>query len=250
MLSILAALFVTIAVSLTLGTPSASAQTQCMTTADNGVCGPYGAYAVNNNVWNPISGQTDTLTATSENAWSVVAVVPNQTPKAVTAYPEVQENYASIPVSSLTTVQQNFDVSHVPSKQGVGAWEIAADDWLNGTPGNEPNGAIEIMVWYDVDQTSPAGSNTGKTLTVGNRTFDLWASAPAGSADNTLSLVSQETVTSGTVNFVDYLNFLEGLGYVTGTDTLQQLNFGEEILQTNDADATFTFSSYNNVVDS
>jgi Glycosyl hydrolase family 12 len=224
-----------------VGVTVASAQTVCATTAQFGECS-YPPYDINNNLWNPVSGSAQTLTATSANDWNISATEPDTS--GVKTYPEIQENYTDS-VGSLTTVQQNFSVTPPAVSSGT-SWEIAADDWLNGTPGNDPNGDIEIMVWYDVNNTSPAGSNTGKTLTVGNRTFDLWANT---GADPTYTLVSQETVISGTVNFVDYLNFLKSLGYVADTDTLVQLNFGEEILSTNSSPETFTFTKYNNVVD-
>jgi hypothetical protein len=229
---------VLIAASLAIAvTPTANAQATCQTSAQFGMCN-YPPYILNNNEWGEVPGGMQTLTATSASSWNVVSNQPNY--GGVKTYPEVQQNL-NIPIGRLNTVQQWFTVV-TPPKTGNARWEVAADDWLNGTPSS--NSTIEIMVWMDTYHTQPAGSNTGKVLRIGNQSYDLWAN---NASSPTYSLVNTGNFTTDIAHIVDVLNFLKGLGYVNNSDTLKQLDFGEEILTTN-GPQKWTYTAYHNRV--
>jgi hypothetical protein len=194
-------------------------------------------------MWGEVPGSQQTLTAASASTWTITGTEPAG--GGVKTYPEDSENYSD-PVGSLNTTIQNWSMSAIPAHTGSGDWEIAADDWLNGTPGSATQASEkEIMVWENTYGQIPAGSNTGKTLTINGQTFDLWAKT---GSQPTYSLVSTVNLSSGVIHMVDILNWLKTLGYVTNTDILVQLNMGEEIVSTGDVPETWTYSLYNNSV--
>ena len=77
----------------------------CTTSADKGRCGPYDTYRhitgitsstyIGNNVWNPISGQQQTLYTNDPGDWSVIANLPAGN-TAVVSYPSIGVNYGQI----------------------------------------------------------------------------------------------------------------------------------------------------------
>ena len=218
----------------------ANAATTCTTSAQYGQC-PYGAYVVDNNMWGEVSGSSQTLTATSADAWSITGSEPSG--GGVKTYPESEENIAGPALNTIQTINQNFTLAKAPACNASSSWEVAADDWLNGIAGSPK--AIEIMVWEDNCHQYPAGSNTGRSITINGQTFDLYAKT---GIDPTYSLVSTTNVTSGRVHLVDTVNWLEGLGYFSSSAALEQLNMGEEIVSTNGAKLTWTFSKSSNSI--
>lgn len=223
---------------------TASAATTCTTSAQFGMCN-YPPYILNNNMWGQVSGSKQTLTATSANNWSVTGSEPST--GSVKTYPEDQMNVTD-PISQLNTCIQNFTVSHLPAVAPGDSWEVAADDWLNGTPGDTGVSNIEVMVWtYNYHQV-PAGSDTGKVLDIpasGSnpaQSFELWANS------GTVSLVSKTNFTHGAIHMAIILNWLKNGGYIPANAVLKQLDFGEEIASTNNVSDTWTFSRYNNSI--
>jgi hypothetical protein len=215
----------------------------CTTSAQFGTC-TYSPYVINNNMWGEVSASSQTLTATDYNDWSVTGSEPNTS--GVKTYPENTENFPNPPLSSLQTINQDFGVTATPAcnTNDNTSWEVAADDWLNGLPGSQ--NPIEIMVWEDNCHQYPAGSPVpGDTLTIGGQTFQLYAKT---GTNPTYSLVSTSTVTSGTINTAAIFKWLEGLGYITSSDQLSQLDMGTEIVSTNGNNDTWTFDESANEV--
>jgi hypothetical protein len=212
----------------------------CTTSAQFGECS-YSPYILNNNMWGEVSGSSQTLTGSSFNAWSITGSEPSG--GGVKTYPEDQENFSNPPVSTLGTVVQNFTLTAVPACNASSSWEVASDDWLNADAGS-PN-AIEIMVWEDNCHQFPAGSNTGKTITINGQTFDLYAKT---GTDPTYSLLSTTNVTSGAIHMAIIFNWLKNLGYIKSSDGLSQLNMGEEIVSTNGSKLTWTYDKCNDSV--
>lgn len=228
---------------LTSSAVAASAQTQCSTSAQFGMCN-YPPYILNNNMWGQVSESKQTLTATSANDWSVTGSEPSG--GGVKTYPEDQENF-NIPISQLNTCIQNFTVSHLPATAPGDSWEVAADDWLNGTPGSG-TADIEVMVWVYNYHQYPAGSNTGKVLNIAGTSTQPAQQYDLYSNGGTLSLVSTTNFTSGAVHMADIFGWLRNEGYIPATSVLKQLDFGEEIVSTNGDSDTWTFSRYNNSI--
>ena len=219
----------------------------CTTSAQYGEC-PYSPYVLNNNMWGEVSGSSQTLTATSYNDWSITGSEPDT--GGVKTYPEDQENYPDPSLSGISAIDQDFALTAVPACTSTSSWEVAADDWLNSPAGGFS--AIEVMVWEDTCNQYPAGKLVpGETLVMGGQTFDLYAQT---GADPTYTLESTTNVTSGTINMVSVYDWLEGLGYVSNTDGLSQLNMGEEIVSTgltgsgSSASLTWTYDESNDTV--
>jgi hypothetical protein len=251
-LFIIACLFAALAVITSMRANAATTCTQ--TYAGPGSPGQYGQcqyppYYLENDVWNPVAGSEQVLTATSASSWSVTAHEPagHCGTDYVCAYPEDVENFPGDPISTLNTVQQVFTLSHEPAHSGAGAWEVAADDWLNGAPGGpSSSNQIEVMVWENTYQVSPGGSPTGKTLTIDGETYQIWQHP--GINGDYIALVSETNLTSGTIHMATILHDLVSLGFVANTDKLVQLDMGEEITSTNGAQAIWTYSAYHNNV--
>lgn len=244
LIGIVCAILAALGIMLGVGENTAYASTTCTTSAQFGMCN-YPPYILNNNMWGEVPGSQQTLTATSANNWSVTGSEPST--GSVKTYPEDQQNF-SIPIGNLNTCIQNFTVSHLPATFPGDSWEVAADDWLNGTPGDTGTSNIEVMVWVWNYHQIPAGGNTGKVLNIaasGNnpaQQFDLYANS------GTLSLLSTKNFTHGAIHMAIILGWLRNEGYIPANAVLKQLDFGEEIASTNNVSDTWSFSRYNNSV--
>jgi hypothetical protein len=127
------------------GGPAAGQAAPCTTSAQYGTCS-YPPYSVNQDMWNPGPGSTQTLTATSAGQWHVSTDQPSGA--AVRSYPNVSQNLGQ-PISKYTRAVATF-AERMPA--GAAA-EAAFDVWVNGVPGppfSSP-GMIEVMVWTQVD---------------------------------------------------------------------------------------------------
>jgi len=230
--------------ALSVFTGQANASTLCTVTSQYGECS-YPPVIIDNNMWGEVPGSAQTLTATQEGNWAVVATEPNY--GGVKTYPEVEQNY-NYQVGSLNTVQQVFDADMVPAKTDSTAWDVIADDWINGTPNDPSANMIELAVFEDYHNTQPAGYNTGKSVTLAGQTFDLWVGTGSTDGSEIISLASTTSVTKGTIHLADLFNFLRSTGYLSKTDVLRQLGFGVEVLSTNSQPEKFHFAFYHNNV--
>jgi hypothetical protein len=221
----------------------------CTTSANDGNCGPYDYAGISNSngyntyvsqdIWNPISGASQTLTAHSPGDWSVSANMPASN-GAVVSYPDVQQLFTTVndtpdPLSSFKSITSSFNESG-PGSGGGDDYEAAYDIWA-GT--GDQNGTQEIMIWVDNHGQTPAGSQVG-TTTIDGTAYDVWSSGK----DGTVSLVLASNETSGTVNVLADLNWLESNGYMPAGSGLNQIDFGWEICSTGGVAKTFTMNQY------
>ncbi len=95
-----------------------------------------GGFFVFNDAWNTAPGP-QTIWADSYHYWGVESdqAAGNVT---VETYPDVHQNYNSVPLKSLHLIRNGFTES-MPGGHGVGA-EAADDVWLNDYK-------IEVMIW-------------------------------------------------------------------------------------------------------
>ncbi len=228
-------------------TPTGSG-TPCVTSDDNGSCGPY-TYAditgsdgyntqVIQDVWNPIAGASQTLTAYNPGDWSVSADMPASN-TAVVSYPDVQQLYTTTsntpdPLSSFNSITSTFTESG-PGSGGGDDYEAAYDIWA-GTGSN--NGAQEIMIWVDNHGQTPAGSQVG-TADIDGTSYAVW-----NSGNNPVTLVLSSNETSGTINILAALDWLESNGYMPAGSGLNQIDFGWEICSTGGTAKTFSLTQY------
>jgi hypothetical protein len=222
----------------------------CVTSAGRGSCGPY-SYAgitggnqtsVIQDVWNPIDGASQTLTAYNPGNWSASASMPAGN-TAVVSYPDTQQIYttnanAPDPLSSFSSITSSFTGS---DPDGAGSdYEAAYDIWA-GTGTSDY--AQEIMIWTDNHGQRPAGSQL-QTVTIAGVSYQVWSTGKAGSTGNPVTLVTGSNETSGTVNVLADLDWLEANGYMPAGSGLNQIDYGWEICSTGGVPETFTLSQY------
>jgi len=124
------------------------------------------------------------------------------------------------------------------------AYETTYDIWTN-------NNANEIMLWMNYtgavapisSSWSAAGTpNAVKTnISVGGHTWNLYTGS--NGSNNVYSLVRTSNTSSGTVDILAILKWLSTNGYLSGTQTLGNVQFGFEITSSS-AGLDFQCASY------
>jgi hypothetical protein len=221
----------------------AYAASTCTTSDASGSCGPY-TYSqitgsdgnntyVNNNVWNAISGWSETLNATSPGNWSVVANMPAGN-GAVVSYPDVQELINNVAVSSYSSLTSAFTET-MNAHSGTMS-EAAYDIWLN-------NWNYEVMIWNDNNgQDLSSDTNLG-AVSIDGQNFTVYRNGPGGSGEELIvSLNSNEQ--SGTIDILATLKWLESKGYLPSGATLTSIDYGWEISSTGGTSETYQLSSF------
>jgi hypothetical protein len=233
-------------------TPTASPTgAACVSSADNGICGPYsfagiigGGNQTNviQDVWNPIAGASQKLTAIDPGDWSVSANMPASN-TAVLSYPDTQQVYTTThntpdPLSSFSSITSSFTVNGPTT--GGDDYEAAYDIWT-GT--GSDNYSHETMIWVDNHGQKPAGSDVA-SATIDGVGYSIWSTSKAGALGDPVSMVLDANESSGSVNVLDDLNWLMSNGYMPADSGLNQLDFGFEICSTGGASQTFSVSQF------
>ena len=193
----------------------------------------YPPYTVSQDMWGEDAQSVQTLTAYSAGNWSISTYEPTGAP--VRAYPDVYENLGN-PINSYTTVTASFNET-TPS---AGSDEAAFDIWINGI--DNAAGSTEVMIWTNDHGQYPAGTDT-TTATVDGTTSAVWECSVASCGHGCYSFVLPNE-TSGSVNILDYLSWLENAGLVTASQPLSQVDYGWEIGNTGGTTETFSMNSY------
>jgi Glycosyl hydrolase family 12 len=204
---------------------------QFTTSSPTGIWGD-GPYFVYNNMWN-ISGYsvTQTLYACSFSNWYVVANMNNDSGNgAVKTYPNVQENFNEQPISSFNSITSTF----AETSPHVGIYEDAYDMWLNGVASS---GSTEVMIWTENFNQVPAGSVVA-SLTLDGRAYQVWKNG------SYIAFVADTNFTSGTMNLLQFYDWIIGQGWIPSSSTLGQIDYGAELVSTNGAPATFSFTNF------
>ena len=188
-------------------------------------------YFVSNNMWNA-SGYsvTQTLYACSYSNWYVTATMNNDSGDgAVKTYPNSQRDFNQ-EISSLSSVTSTF----AQTSPGTGIYEDAYDIWINGLA---TSGSTEVMIWTQNHGQTPSGSVQG-TVTFGGRSYTVWKSG------SYIAFVANANFSAGTMNLLDFFQWIIGKGWIPTDSTLSQVCYGAELVSTNGVPATFTFSNY------
>ena len=186
-----------------------------------------GGYVVANDGWG--SGyNTQTVWVNSATNWGLSATQPD-TP-GVKSYPNISKN-VNVALNSLSSATSSFNETNPDH----GHWESAYDLWLNGT-------GIEVMAWtYENGGAYPLGSPVS-TVTLGGSTWTLFV------GDNghnpTYSFVRQGNETSGTVDILGLLKYLENTGGYFSNPVLSSIQYGWEITGTGNVPTDFTMNDY------
>lgn len=186
-----------------------------------------GGYTIYNDEWGSGHG-TQTLWVNSASNWGVFSTQPSTS--GVKSYANDSKSIGTA-LNSLHSVTSSFNESN----PGSGNWESAYDIWLNGS-------GIEVMVWtYVKGNVGPLGSSVG-TVTLDGNTWTLYAGN--NGSNPTYSFVRSGNESSGTVNLLDLLKYLENTKKYFSNPTLSTVQYGWEISGTGNAQLNFTMNSY------
>jgi hypothetical protein len=188
-------------------------------------------YWVANDMWNA-SGYSvsQTIYACSYSNWYVTATMNNDSGNgAVKTYPNAQKDFNN-PISSLNSVTSTF----AETSPDTGIWEDTYDIWINGLA---TSGSTEIMIWTQNHGQTPAGSVQG-TVTLDGRSYTVWRNG------SYIAFVANTNFTAGTMNLLDFFQWVIGKGWMPADSTLSQVCYGAELVSTNGVPATFTFSNF------
>jgi hypothetical protein len=241
----------------TAGTPAAPASTAasptpavtgnaevCVTSAVKGSCGPFRYAAITNsngqntfvdqNVWNPIPGWSQTLRAAGPGNWSVTANMPAGN-TAVVSFPNTgQQYYYKNTLADFSSIYSSFAENMNPTSGTIAeaAYDIWLNDWHN-----------EVMIQHDIANRPPcpveATAAFGGSGGVPVRNWNLckygseliWQPSGAGQR-------------SGTVDILAMLTWLGSHGYLPHGSGLTAISYGFEICSTGGRPETFTVSNF------
>jgi len=170
-----------------------------------------GGYTLYNDVWGSGAGP-QTIWANSFSNWGVWSNQPNT--GGVKSFPN-DTKYIGASLSSLSSVTSSFNVTN-PSG---GAYETAYDIWDTGN-------AYETMLWMNkTGAVGPLGSEVS-TVSVGGYRWNVYKGS--NGSNQVFSFVNTGSTTSGTVNILAVLKWIESQGWF-GNITLGNVQFGWEI---------------------
>jgi hypothetical protein len=224
-------------------TSSPASTGTCTTSAAKGSCGPY-AYpqiqgnpseiTVGQDVWNPISGWQQTLTATNPGNWQVTANMPDKN-TAVISFPNTGANYNSPQLSSFPAIYSSFSET-MGSSSATNA-HAAYDLWFN-------NWNNEVMIQTDFAPSGARCSSYEASATFGGSNgvpIQKWSLCQFGSE---LIWQMPTNEASGSVDIKAMTTWLENNGYMPQNSTVTALSYGFEIASTGGQNQTFRVSNF------
>jgi hypothetical protein len=150
----------------------------------------------------------------------------------VKTYPNVHKDYSGRTISSFTTLSSSF----AATSPNVGIYNVAYDLWLNGVPNDE------IMIWTDNFHQFPAGSKFASNVSFSGYLWNVYATS--GNGYIAFVPANSARVTSGTINIKAMLDYLVAQGRRSASDTVDQIGYGVEIVDTGGAPATWNFTNF------
>ncbi len=224
----------------------------CVTSAVQGLC-PFGGTPqitgaaslpwVGQNVWSPIAGYQQTLSANSPQNWQVVANAPAGG-TAVIAYPNTGAYFGGS-VDSYHQVTSSFSENMNMSSQtsGWAMYDLWYDNWT-----------AEVMIQHDFGISGPCNSVATATFGGSNgvpvQTWHLcdFSNPAAGLTilDWKLGTSEPDTAheTSGSIDILAMSQWLEANGYMAANSTFTAISAGWEICSTGGQDETFQMANY------
>ncbi len=242
----------------TTTTPATGA---CVTSAATGSCpfpdpqpeftgtAPNSTPEVDQNVWNPINGWHQTLTANSPTSWSVLANMPTGN-TGVVSYPNAWARDYRGTVDSFPQITESFTES-MPHNAQTSGWAMN-DLWFN-------NWADEVMVQYDFSSNTDCDASTvvatnvifGGSNGVPVQQWHLCDFTSAGDSGHTLAWKlgategsGKQSESSGSIDIKAMIGWLETNGYLPAASTWTALSDGWEICSTGGQNETFSLSNF------
>ncbi|HEU5425382.1 MAG TPA: hypothetical protein VFU74_00825 [Actinocrinis sp.] len=196
----------------TLALAAGPAQAATWGSSDRWASWSNGGYTLYNDVWGSGAGP-QSIWANSYSNWGVWSNQPNT--GGIKSYPNVTK-WIGTPINSLSWVTSGYNVS-VPSS---GAFETAYDIWDSGN-------ANEIMLW--LNQTGPIGPIGSYVTNVSVGGFNWNVYKGWNGSNNVYSFLNTGRSTSGSVDILSVLRWLENSKHWIGNVTLGNVQFGWEI---------------------
>jgi hypothetical protein len=197
---------------------------------------------VNNDMWNcphPACGR-QSVWANSSADWGVVSTMANGN-TAVLTYPAVQDLFSAgnppAPLANARELLSTFTESMPTTPGTIG--EAAYDIWLN-------NWNTEIMIWVD-NQHQQFNRLPVATVIFNGQRFAVYVTRGVsdGYPRGPFFFVLQQNETSGTVDVLAAIRWLEGAGYLSASRTgINAVDFGWEICSTGGVAENFSVSRY------
>jgi hypothetical protein len=199
---------------------------------------------VDQNVWSPISGWRQTLSANSPSDWQVVANGPAGN-TAVVAFPNTGVDLSGT-VDSYSQTTSSFSET-MPHNNQTSAWAMY-DLWFN-------NWNDEVMIQYDFtnngDCTPVATAQFGGSNGVPVQTWHLCDFTSPGDSGATLDWklgagegTEKQSESSGSIDILAMIKWLENRNYLPAASTWTALSDGWEICSTGGQNETFDLSNY------
>jgi hypothetical protein len=198
---------------------------------------PGGQFVINNDEWSGDHGP-ETIWANSYHNFGVVSDQADTSD--VKVYPDVdyplyKANKDPL-YSSISSIHSTF-AEQMPSTSHNFSAEAAYDVWLN-------NWKTEMMIWVDTHNRDLAasGETLRATMTSGGQTWQLWTSGSGVTGYYAFALKGNEQ--SGSVNVLDFIDYLVSHNYLPTTTTVTDIEFGWEICSTGNVPLNFTLTNY------
>jgi hypothetical protein len=216
----------------------------CVTSTPKGSCGPYryrdithsdGTNTfVGQDVWNPITGASQTLRANSPGDWSVTANMPTGN-TAVVSFPNTgQQYFYTNTLKGFSSIYSSFtEDMHATSKTSAWAtYDIWLNDWKN-----------EVMIQHDFAGNGPCPSAATATFGgSGGVPVRSWHLCKYGS--ELIWKLTGGNTRSSSVNILAMLTWLENHGDLPHSSSLTDISYGFEICSTGGKQETFTLSGF------
>jgi glycosyl hydrolase family 12 len=214
-------------------TGSASCTHPQYTTSDPNGMWNQDPYFVANDAWNASNySVTQTLYACSYSNWYVVASMNNNSGDgAVKTYPNSHRDFDNSPrINSFNSITSTF----AETGPGTGIYEDAYDIWLNGIASSS---STEVMIWNENHGQTPGGSEQG-TATIDGRSYTVWRSG------SYIAFVASANFSSATMNLLGFFKWIMAKGWISSNSTLGQVDYGVELVSTNNVPEKFSVSDF------
>jgi hypothetical protein len=204
---------------------------------------------VDTDMWNPISGASETLIANSPSNFGVVANMPKGN-TGVVAYTNSWARDYSGTVDSFPQITESFAES-MPHNAQTSGWAMN-DLWFN-------NWADEVMIQYDFSNNTDCDASTvvatnvmfGGSNGVPVQQWHLCDFTSSGDSGQTLAWklgategAGKQSESSGSIDIKAMIGWLETNGYLPAASTWTALSDGWEICSTGGQNETFSESNF------
>jgi Flp pilus assembly protein TadB len=185
-------------------------------------------FTISNNVLTAQAGP-QTIWAFSYRRWGVESDQPATS--TVKSYPSVRKSYPVQPAYSSLEYLRSTYAQSMPSTAALSA-DATYEVWLD-------NHTVEVMMWVDNHNRTPAGRMIGTILRF-KQTFAVWQNGP----DMYTFVLSGPQQAAGEVHLLSALRYLVNNGNLSSSDTVDEVDFGWEIASTGGTRADFGLTHY------